>query len=431
MMKRVVKTGVARNTAWMFLGQGLRLAIQAGYFILIARCLGATNYGAFVGVVALVAIAVPFGPLGSGIILIKHVSRDSNLFPIYWGRALVTTGLCSAILFAGVILVSHVFLPATIPLRLVLLVASSDLFGLSLILMSGQAFQALEKLNWTATIHVLLSASRFLGAVVLVSIHRHPSALQWGYLYFCSTAAVVAAAVLLVSVKLGRPLFNWRRSYAELREGFYFSAGLSAQTIYNDIDKTMLARLGTLDATGIYGAAYRLIDVSFVPLSSLLAAAYPVFFQKGANGIASGVRYAKFLLVRALGYSAVACLCLLLFAGIVPHIIGPEYTRTVEALRWLSLLPVLKALHYYFSDALSGAGYQAVRMFIQVAVAIFNVLINLWLIPAYSWRGAAWSSLVSDGLLAFGIGTAVLVLCRRSQRANRRIRESAVAVTQA
>src|ERR1035437_7111827 len=113
MMKAVLKTGVARNTAWMFLGYGLRLVIQAGYFTLIARCLGATNYGAFVGVVALVAIAVPFGPLGSGIILIKNVSRERSLFPIYWGRALVTTGVGSAILFAAAILVSHPFLPAT------------------------------------------------------------------------------------------------------------------------------------------------------------------------------------------------------------------------------------------------------------------------------------------------------------------------------
>ena len=71
------------------------------------------------------------------------------------------------------------------------------------------------------------------------------------------------------------------------------------------------------------------------------------------------------------------------------------------------------------------------RMSIQIAVAIFNVLINLWLIPAYSWRGAAWSSLASDGLLALGIGTAVFVLCRRSERAEIQMRESAAAVTQA
>jgi hypothetical protein len=43
------------------------------------------------------------------------------------------------------------------------------------------------------------------------------------------------------------------------------------------------------------------------------------------------------------------------------------------------------------------------------------VLVNFWLIPAYSWRGAAWSSIASDGLLACGIGLAAFVLFRRSQ----------------
>jgi len=42
-----------------------------------------------------------------------------------------------------------------------------------------------------------------------------------------------------------------------------------------------------------------------------------------------------------------------------------------------------------------------------------NILLNLWLIPAYSWRGAAWSSLASDGLLAIGLWTAVSILRRQ------------------
>jgi O-antigen/teichoic acid export membrane protein len=87
----------------------------------------------------------------------------------------------------------------------------------------------------------------------------------------------------------------------------------------------------------------------------------------------------------------------------------------VEALRWLSVLPILKALHYYFTNALTGAGYQALRARIQAGVAVFNVLINLWLIPAYSWRGAAWSSIASDGLLACGSGVAAFVLSRQAQ----------------
>jgi O-antigen/teichoic acid export membrane protein len=226
---------------------------------------------------------------------------------------------------------------------------------------------------------------------------------------------VVIIALWLVSSKLGLPQFNLQRSAQELREGFYFSTSLSSQTIYNDIDKMMLARIGTLDATGIYGAAYRLVDVSFVPISSLLAAAYPSFFRKGADGISATLTYAKRLLPKGLAYAAVVSACILLFAGLVPYFLGPEYARSVEALRWLALIPMLRAVHYFFSDALTGAGYQGVRTAVQATVAIFNILINLWLIPEYSWRGAAWASLASDALLMMGIGLAVFVIHRQSQ----------------
>jgi O-antigen/teichoic acid export membrane protein len=122
-------------------------------------------------------------------------------------------------------------------------------------------------------------------------------------------------------------------------------------------------------------------------------------------------------LKHAFRYSSCMCAVLLLSAGLVPHILGPEYARTTEALRWLAPLPVLKGFHYFFSDSLTGAGHQGLRAAIQAMVAAFNVLINLWLIPAYSWRGAAWSSLASDGLLACATAAAVLILARRSKAA--------------
>ena len=414
-MQRYLKSALGRNTLWMVSGQGLRLVIQAAYFAVIARSLGANNYGAFIGVVALVGIAYPFGTLGSGNLLVKNVSRDKSVFAKYWGQALLITLISTSVLFTAIVLLSQILLPASIPVALVILVSGADLFGFSLITLSAFAFQALEQLQWTATINVLMSVSRLSGALVLVSIHRHPTALQWGYVYCIATAAVVVTSLALVTVKLGRPRFNLDRSAHELREGFYFSSSISAQTIYNDIDKMMLARIGTLDATGIYGAAYRLVDVSFVPIASLLAAAYPSFFRKGADGISATLHYAKRLMMRGMIYVALVTVGILLCAGLVPYVLGPEYERSVEALRWLAFIPVLKASHYFFSDALTGAGHQGIRSGIQAGVAIFNVLINLWLIPQYSWRGAAWASLASDGLLACGIGLAVFILNRQSR----------------
>jgi O-antigen/teichoic acid export membrane protein len=227
---------------------------------------------------------------------------------------------------------------------------------------------------------------------------------------------VATTAALLVSARLGRPQLNLPKTWHEVREGLYFSVSTSAQTIYNDIDKTMLARLSTFAATGIYGAAYRLIDVSFAPISALLNSAYPHFFRAGSGGIAASWTYGRRYMRKAALYGVAVGLLVIAAAGLVPLVLGSEYARTTEALRWLAPLPFLKALHYFLSDSLTGAGYQWLRSCIQTGVAIFNVFINLWLIPAYSWRGAAWSSLLSDGMLALGVYIAIIAVVRHERR---------------
>jgi len=414
MFRELFKNKLARNTVWMTAGQGLRLVIQALYFVEIARSLGTRNYGAFVSVVALVGIVFPFGTLGSGNLLVKNVARDKFQFPVYWGRALAFTLVIGTLLLIGVCAIARFVLPPTIPVLLVALVATSDILGLNLITISSQAFQAFELLNWTAAITVMMSAGRLAGAVILIAVHPHPTALQWGFLYLGATAVVALISLCLACTKLGFPRFVFSRFLGEIREGSYFSTSQSAQTIYNDIDKTMLARLSTLEATGIYGAAYRIIDVSFVPVSALLWSSYPNFFRAGSDGVAATWNFAVPLLRRALLYSLTVCAALLASANLLPHFLGTEYAAAAEALRWLAVLPVLKAVHYFFSDTLTGSGHQGVRTSIQICVALTNVFINLWLIPAYSWRGAAWSSIASDSALALAAGTAVFILSRRS-----------------
>jgi O-antigen/teichoic acid export membrane protein len=396
----------------MSLGQGARLAIQALYFTVIARSLGVQSYGAFVGAAALVGVFCPFASAGRGNILVQNVARDRSSFPRMWGAALLTSISCGMSLIGLVTVVSFYVLPTSIPTLLVISVAFSDMIGMTLITIAGQAFQSFEQMNIMAMLNVLVSAARLIAILFLSYCFHTPSPLQWGYAYLCSTACVSLAACLLVCIKLDWPLFALPHSWREIRQGLYFSFGLSAQTIYNDIDKTMLARLSSLSATGIYGAAYRIMDVSFAPVSALLYAAYPNFFRKGAKGVTSSLSYAKPLLIRSIAYAVAVAVAILLGAGLVPHVLGEQYRDTAEALRWLAVIPILKAIHYFLSDSLSGAGHQGLRSAIQVAVAIFNVLINLWLIPRYSWRGAAWSSIASDALLALSISVCAVSLKR-------------------
>src|SRR5258708_27752175 len=97
-ISRYWKSTLARNTGWMFLGQGLRLVMQAGYFIIIAGRLGVQEYGAFAAVTAMVAIFSPFVGLGSGNLIVQNVARDRALLDECFGNGvlmILVTGLLS------------------------------------------------------------------------------------------------------------------------------------------------------------------------------------------------------------------------------------------------------------------------------------------------------------------------------------------------
>jgi O-antigen/teichoic acid export membrane protein len=136
-------------------------------------------------------------------------------------------------------------------------------------------------------------------------------------------------------------------------------------------------------------------------------------FRAGQDGIWGAVRYAKRNMVRATLYSIAAFIALELFAPIVPHVLGHGYDRTVEALRWLALIPLLKSVQFFAADALTGAGFQGTRTLIQVATAVTNIIVNLWIIRAYSWRGAAWSSIGSDLFLSCILWVAIAVIMQK------------------
>ena len=413
------------NTAWVIAGYGLRLLIQGAYFVIIARSLGVKQYGAFIGATALIGVLSPFVGLGSGFVLIKNVARDKTLFAEYWGNGLLVTLLSGVSLFAVAASLCAALLP--IPALAVVFIALSDLIFCKMVDLAGWAFQAFETLSKTARLNVLLSFTRLLGIAGLALAVGHPTVLAWAAAYLAGAVLTALIAVIWVTLCLGKPrLALGRLGGKETVEGFYFSVGLSAYTIYNDIDKTMLARLSTLEATGIYGAAYRLIDVACIPLVALASAANAGFFREGKRGIQAAVRYGRGLLKRFVLYPVFAFVALFIGAPVVPWVLGHQYAQVAEALRWLAVLPLLRTIQYFNADPLAGSGYQGLRTLAQACVAVFNILVNLWIIPAYGWRGAAWSSIASDGLLALALWFAANRLARR---AHSRFEQVAIADT--
>jgi O-antigen/teichoic acid export membrane protein len=146
-----------------------------------------------------------------------------------------------------------------------------------------------------------------------------------------------------------------------------------------------------------------------------MQAAYPRFFKAGDRGIGGGLGVARRILPFTVALGALASVGLLFCAPLVPFLLGDEYLAAVDALRWLSPLPLLKAMHLPASDTLSGSGYQGTRCMLLALGAAINIGANIWLIPRYSWRGAAWAAVGTDSFMTGALWSAVVWMSKRDR----------------
>jgi O-antigen/teichoic acid export membrane protein len=181
----------------------------------------------------------------------------------------------------------------------------------------------------------------------------------------------------------------------------------------------MLARLGSLEGAGIYAAAYRVIDMAFIPMRALLTASYARFFRAGELGLAGSVALARRLLPTSLCLASASAVVLVLGADVVALLLGPEFRASVDVLRMLAVIPVLRAVHYLAADALTGAGLQGVRTTAQIGIAVANVGLNLLLIPTLGVHGAVAASIACDAALAVALWAVIGVRLRSSSSARR------------
>ena len=404
-----------QSSLWMISGHGIAMAAQAIYFILIGRALGSHEYGAFVGVAALIGVLSQFSSLGMEMILVRDVSRDRASFARTWGHALAIAAAGFLLLLAASMLYAHFFLRPALRLLVPWIALADGLLG-KLIQLTARAFQGAGRLAWTARLTALTNIARALTAALVLAWTRthgiHVTALLWTHVYWISTLAVALFALVLISRQLGLPRFA-RIHRTDLSEGLSFSLSSSSISLYNDIDKTFLVSLGQTSAAGIYSAAYRVVDAASAPIYAIYAAAAPRFFREGARSVHRARDFSRMTLSRTLPYSIAAAALLALAAPLLPRLFGPSFGGSVSALRWLCLLPVLRSLHYAWGSAITASASQWNRTATQFGAAALNLCLNALLIPRWSWQGAAAASLLTDGALA---AASLLVLARLIRR---------------
>jgi O-antigen/teichoic acid export membrane protein len=297
--RRLRGSSLIRNTSWMVAGQGSSVLLQAAYFVMLARLLGAAQYGIFAGAFAFTSIVAQYGSLGTGMVFIRYVPGDRKVFAVYWGNILLVTVSIGLLLTAALYFIGHQLLNPY-SAALVPLAGIANCLCAQLTTETGRVFQAFEQLQSTAMLNLLTSLMRTLAAGSLLLTLHHSTALQWAVASTVVSIIAAGIAVANVSIRFGWPKFEATLFRKHALEGLGYSFAGSTTVFYNDIDKTMLSHYGMNLANGIYTMAYRVIDIATIPVSSIQAASLSRFFQRGRSSLSSASDLSRRLLKRAL-----------------------------------------------------------------------------------------------------------------------------------
>jgi O-antigen/teichoic acid export membrane protein len=396
---RLKGSKLATNASWMFGGQVASFGIQAAYFVLLARLLGTTEYGVLAGAAALVNIFSQYSGMGAGILFLRYVSPDHSKFREYWGNILLSSTVVATLVILSLKATGKWLLGPESASILVIL-AIGDCLCAQLTTAAAQVFQTFERMHITAVLNFLINLLRLLMAISLVLIVGKATAWLWAIASLSVSIVACLVAISVVVSKFGWPTFSIQLFFKRLGEGFVYAVSGSTTTVYNDVDKVMLGHYGMVAANGIYAMAYRVVNICTMPIGSIHSAAFPRFFREGSKGVRPAALFARALLKKTAILGVLAAFGMFFCAPLLPKIAGHDFSGSIAALRWLCLIPLFRSFHLSAGDAISGAGFQRFRLASQFVAAVGNFGLNLYLIPHYSWRGAAWASLATDGSLA-------------------------------
>lgn len=407
---------LSKNIFLSMLAQlGGRLYTSAVSFVVImimlARILTPGDFGIFNFYLNLYFIFVVFIDFGANTIVIRESSKDPSRLPALLRALFVLRSLFSLVSLVVVWIVAWRSEPEG-AMRLWVCAASLHLLSYAL----G---------GFNTVFHV---AMRF-GSVALISVLGHTVFLCLSCLaYFSGSinpavyltaygAGMVATNVanLLLSKPfipdssgMDRPEFR-----SLLREAVPLGFSSAMIMFYFFIDTFLLRSMQGEEAVGYYNAAYRILVFSIMVPVLFNQVVFPVYtrFYDDDNPKRSRLKPVFSRAVLYMGVTGVpAAVALWFFAEpLVVLICGERYARSASCLGVLGMAMALIFVTYPHTSLLIAAGYQKLLAWITGFAAVLNLGLNFWLIPRYSWMGAAWATVVTEG---FVLISAVLVLRR-------------------
>ena len=400
----IAKDGTKRyffNTSWLLLEQIVRLLVGVLVGIYVARYLGPEKFGRFNYAIAYVALFAAVARMGLDGVVIREFVREPNHRAEILATATALKAL-GGLMAVAIVALSLIWTSVDdVSSLYVLIIAAGLVFSASDVV--DFYFQATTQAKYSAIVKVIQLTVSSLVKVFLV--YRHAD-LIWLVLVTVLDQVTLALAYIVAAARrniIGE-MFGFSLSRARLLLKSSWPMMLSGVAImfYMRIDQVMIKRFIGDAAVGQYSAAVRISEIWYFVPTIICTSLFPAILSarhRDRSLYLERLRHLYALMI-LLGVTAgvLAAICA---SWVISLLFGHSYAPAAPILRlhiWAGIFVCIGVASEKWFIAEGKLLKYTRNVFFG---AILNVILNLWLIPAYGAIGAARATLVSQGVAAY------------------------------
>ena len=363
--------------------------------MLSARYLGPSNYGLINYAMSIVAFMVPVMQLGFRSTLVQEFVESPEQEGKILGTAITLNILAAVACIVGI----SCFVPivnASEPQTILVCV----LYSISLLFQATEMiwywFQAKLLSRYTS---LVMLASYVVVSVYKIFLLATDKSVYWFAVAYSIDYSLISVALFIIYHKVGGLKLGFSRHLVGKllhRSKYYIISGLMV-TIFQQTDRIMLKLMIDSEATGFYSAAVSCAGITGFIYNAIIDSSRPVILE---SKLRSNAEFESRLiqLYSVVIWMSIALGVVMTFGSklVVRIIYGAEYLPAAEILSLVVWFVTFAYLGTVRNIWILAEGKQQYLWIINLSGAIANVILNLFLIPVWGAKGAAFASVITQ-----------------------------------
>lgn len=388
---------LATNSVVQILGNGLASVISLGTFVAVTRGLGPAAYGDYVASISFLLLIVGVADSGLSSSVLRTISAAPERTVLTMRAALPLRVLVS-VLTTGLVIALAFSVPFNERVRLAILIGSVGAFASLLQLSLLPVLQAQLRMHWAVAANV---AGRIVTlGLTLGAIERGFGfvGVIWAHVAGLGMTFLVVLLVVARTLPL-RPTIDVRYWWQLVRGSLALGLAIGLGIAYLRVDTVLLAVLLPASEVGLYGAAYKFLELTELITVAVGLSIFPVLARLVETSDLGVRAFAQRAFDILLALAAPVALLMVLFAEpLLTLAAGEAFADAAPALRLLGPYVILSFTNALLWRMLIAARRDRTLVLLGASILTLKVGLDVALVPVLGFVAAAGVAVAAESV---------------------------------